>query len=375
LIAGCGPPDALREMHVAYNTGKWAVVTEKFADMGRPQTLDAVSYARIAEAAGRVYAESKSPAYRDLAIQCYDLAALADEYLCEKGDLLLRAAEGNQALTAYRDALHVNPRNAPAVVQAARLLLDSGRPAEAAGMGRGLLAAGAPVDGMLLYGLLVVARAEAVQKHGDAALKILRHARVTGPAACEPDILYALAECHDAMGENGPARSALRRALALLPDDPKRRGPFEKYLERLEGASRSSARAAPTVPPPTGSPPTISTGMAPTLPPPGPPPSGQPPRQDDATAKATNMVAQAMALADEGKVDEAIKLLEEAVRLAPKLPAAAAQLAALQVKAGDIAGARKTLEAAVQNMPDNEILREMLDRLKAEAAPASQPGG
>jgi len=380
LIAGCGPPEALREMHIAYNTRKWAVVTEKFADMGRPRTLDAVSYARIAEAAGHVYGESKSPAYRDLAIQCYDLAAakdptLADEYLLEKADLLLRAAEPNQALTVYRDALQINSRNVPAAVQVARLLLDAGRPAEAAGMGQGLLAAGAPVDGMLLHGFLVVARAEAAQKHHDAALKILRHARVTGPPAWEPDILYAMAECYDGMGENGPARSALRRALTLLPDDPKRRGVFEQYLERLEGASKSTASTPPTVPPPADTPPTTSTSIEPTVPPPADSPGARPPRQDDATARATGMVARAITLADEGKVDEAIRLLEEAVQLAPKLPAPAAQLAALQVRAGDVAGARRTLEAAVQNMPDNEILRQMLERLKAEDAPASQPGG
>jgi tetratricopeptide (TPR) repeat protein len=380
FVTGCGPPKALHEMHIAYNTGRWAAVTEKFADMGRPRTLDAVAYARVAHAAGQVYTESKSPAYRNLALECYDLAAakdpvMADEYCAAKGDLLFFSAEAEPALASYRSALQINPRHAHAAVQATRLLLDSGRTAEAVIAAQGLLAPGAPMNAMLLDGLIFMARAEAAQKHRDAALKILQYVGTVGPAEWEPGILYALAECNDAAGENGPARSALRKALTRLPQDAPHRPQFEKYLEQLEAQSQGTAAGPPPEEQQKLAHSPVSTRPAPqTQPPGGSRRVEQPPPRDEVTTKATAMVAQALGLADAGKVDQAIRLLEEAVKLAPKLPAPAAQLAALHVKAGDIAAAKNVLQTAVQNMPDNQVLRQMLDRLKT-AAPATQPRG
>lgn len=95
-IAGCGSPEALREMHAAFNRGQWAAVTEKYADLGRPRDLDGISYARVATAAAEVYRQSQSPAYLEMAIDCYALAAardrsLADRHHFARGEILLLA--------------------------------------------------------------------------------------------------------------------------------------------------------------------------------------------------------------------------------------------------------------------------------------------
>ncbi len=379
-IVGCGPPDALREMHAAFNQGQWAAVTEKFADLGRPRDLDGVSYARVGVAATEVYVKSKSPAYLDLAIECFQLAAdrdrsLADGHHFARGELLLYGNRKDEAIAAYRDALAVNPRHVAAAWRAVILLVEAKRAADASQAARGLLAVRRPVNQQLLQGLSALAAAEASQGRHDAAIKVLRHAASIGPSTWGPDILYALACCYQAQNENGPARMAMRKALAALPEGDPRQPGFEKYLEDLELASRKMT-GGPTPEPATGSGPADTPRPEE---PPGPTteqpaPAPPPPANDSPEAKAAELAAKASALAAENKIEEAIKLLEEAVGLAPKLPAPSAQLANLYVRQGRYAKAIEVLEAAIRHNPDNVILKQMLDKLRSALAAESQPG-
>ncbi|MDM8008788.1 MAG: tetratricopeptide repeat protein [Phycisphaerae bacterium] len=379
-IVGCGPPDALREMHAAFNQGQWAAVTEKFADLGRPRDLDGVSYARVGVAATEVYVKSKSPAYLDLAIDSFQLAAdrdrsLADGHHFARGELLLYANRKDEAIAAYLDALAVNPRHVPAAWRAVVLLVEAKRAAETAQAARGLLAVRRPVNQQLLQGLSALAAAEASQGRHDAAIQVLRHAASIGPSTWGPDIFCSLAGCYQAQNENGLARMAMRKALAALPEGDPRRPRFDKYLEDLERASRavaggptpeSTTDTGPRVAPPLQEPP----DSAPEQPAPPPPP----PASDSPEAKAAELAAKASALAAENKIEEAIKLLEEAIGLAPKLPAPSAQLANLYVKQGRYAKAVEVLEAAIRHNPDNVILKQMLDKLRSALAAESQPG-
>ncbi|HPD31613.1 MAG TPA: tetratricopeptide repeat protein [Phycisphaerae bacterium] len=379
-IVGCGPPEALREMHAAFNQGQWAAVTEKFADLGRPRDLNGVSYARVGIAATEVYVKSKSPAYLDLAIDCYQLAAdrdrsLADGHHFARGELLLYANRKDEAIAAYLDALAVNARHVGAAWRAAVLLTEAKRAADASRAARGLLAVRRPVNQQLLQGLSALASAEASLGRHDAAIKVLRHAASIGPSTWGPDILYALACCYQAQNENGPARMAMRRALAALPEGDSRRPRFDKYLEDLERASRTATREPapePTIDtgPRVAPPPQEPADSAPEQPAPAPPPL----RGHSPEARAVELAAKASVLAAENKVEEAISLLEEAVGLAPRLPAPPAQLANLYVKQGRYAKAVEVLETAIGHNPDNVILKQMLDKLRSALAAESRPG-
>lgn len=281
-------------------------------------------------------------------------------------------------MAAYLDALAVNPRHVDAAVRAAAMLIGAQRAADATQAARGLLSVRGPVNPALLEGLNALAFAEAMQGRHDAAVNVLRHAAAIGPSAWGPNLLYALAGCYEARNENGPARMTMRQALTLLPEGDPRRPQFDRYLEALELASRTAAGGAapghPTglgllPPPPAGDSPDSAASKPATAPPPSPP-AGNP-----VETRATELAAKAAVLAGEGKVEEAIALLKEAVQLAPKLPAPSAQLAALHVRQRKYAEAVAVLETAIRHNPDNVVLKQMLEKLRNALAADSQPGG
>ena len=279
FLAACGPPPAFRAMHAAFNAGKWADVTEKYADMGRPRKLDGVSYARIAESAAAIYEQSRSPAYLELALECYDLAtagdpSLADEHCFAKGLLLAYANEVKGAVAAYREVLRINPRHVPAAVQLVYLLRQAKHPAEAISAGQSLLKASKPVSPMLLAGLFDLSQAYLESKRPDEALQVLRHAGAIGPGEWEPDLLYAVAMVYEAQGQKVRACAAMRKAMAALPQNSDRRATFEACLRRLgPPPPPPPVVQAPSAPPPSTQPSGVAASISPL---PAPPAMSQP---------------------------------------------------------------------------------------------------
>jgi tetratricopeptide (TPR) repeat protein len=81
------------------------------------------------------------------------------------------------------------------------------------------------------------------------------------------------------------------------------------------------------------------------------------------------MTEQAAELAKRGDYAGATKTLDEASRLAPRLPLVWQYRANVRYLAGDKAGAIAALEKGLQLDPSNVLFRENLRRLR-EAAPA-----
>jgi Flp pilus assembly protein TadD len=86
--------------------------------------------------------------------------------------------------------------------------------------------------------------------------------------------------------------------------------------------------------------------------------------------QAARLTEQAAAAARRGNYAEAMRMLDEAQRAAPKMARVYQYRANVAYLVGDRAGAKAALEKALEIEPDNALFRANLERLTREPAPA-----